>query len=132
MRRSPIAFLLLALGLTFLAGPVLWAQDKITYIDRYKSEKEKKTVTAFTTGPITEENASRILVKGLVGSIAAGDVVDVYYKVPTAANLIYRAADNAEKSASDPATNAAERKKSLQDSPGWLPEGARRSIPEEQ
>ena len=114
MIRSSIAFLLVA-GLALLAGPVAQAQDKITSIDRYKSEKEKKTATAVTTGTITEENASRILVKGVIGSIAAGDVVDITYNVPAASKLVYRAAESAEKRVSDPATKGADRKKALQE-----------------
>lgn len=98
-----------------LAAPAARAQDKVTYIDRYKSEKEKKTVTTSTTGQITDENASRILLKAVIGSIGAADVVDVYYKVPSDLNIVYRAADNAEQKAHDSAVKAAEQKKAARE-----------------
>lgn len=104
----------LLVGLALTSGSAIRAEDKVTYIDRYKSDKEKKNVTSSTTGSITDETAGRILIKSAISNIPSVDVVDVYYKIPATPGLVYRAADNAELDANRPATKPADRKKALQ------------------
>ncbi len=112
--RRPLNVLSLLAGLAVLAATAARADDRITYIDRFKSEKEKKTVTATVTGTISDETTSRVLLKASVNSIPAVDVVDIYYKVPSALAKTYREADNAELTASRPDVKPADRKKALQ------------------
>src|SRR5437762_2324329 len=105
MRRMTIPTLLwTVVGLT--GNVPLRAQDTIRYVER--------TISKETAGSIVEESPASVVLRPTgTGSkeVAAPDILDITYEVPTLIRPAYRGALSEERKMTDPSVKEEERKK---------------------
>jgi tetratricopeptide (TPR) repeat protein len=109
MKRHILVFCFL--GLSALAGAPLHAQDTIRFLDR----KTMKELTPLS-GRVVEESPAHIVCKSAGGAtkeIAAPDILDITYEVPSSVKLTYRSALASERKLVDRSGKEEDRKKAF-------------------